>query len=305
MFCKLTTNLKLRSKVAAPPFDKPSDDSRMRLGQLRTITAAYKSLSQTEPTLPSADSPLPALLAVRNALNLVEQSKQTIRETRERLSKAETDLRRENESLKDAEYLSSALEARAQLLRQEEEEQSQRSKDDIVEGLMQAQQRRKSHYAKELRGLVRALNKFINEHLAVMLAAEELGGPVVGDAFHLDEDALIAGFTQQGKAKKMLAGDSKFDAKRRQRNKEIWGGEDEENVDGEPLSEKEAEAAGFRNLTERLLNAAVSDDNSTPYISIPRETAAVRFLVRAKVAMFHPEDARKLRLLDFGADLNE
>ena len=52
-------------------------------------------------------------------------------------------------------------------------------------------------------------------------------------------------------------------------------------------------------LTESLLNAAASGGESTPYIAIDKETAAVRFLVRAKVAQFHPKDATKLALQGF------
>ncbi|KAL9131652.1 MAG: hypothetical protein Q9217_000463 [Psora testacea] len=296
---------KLRANIAAPSFEEPSEDPRTRLHQVRTITAAYKSLTQTEPTLPLPESPLPALLAVRSTLNLIDQSKETIRQTKERLIKAQADLHREEQSLKDAHYLSSALEDRIQRLRLEQEEQSKKSTDDIAKGLMQEQERRRTNYAKEIRGLVKAFNRFVKEHLATMLAAEELGGPVVGDALDLDEELLKAGFTQQGKAKRTTTDDSKGDARRRRRNEEIWGGEAGNDSSWKPRGEKEAAAADFRTLTESLLNAAAGDGNSDPYINIPRESAAVRFLVRAKVAMFHPKDARKLRLLDFGAELSK
>ena len=70
-------------------------------------------------------------------------------------------------------------------------------------------------------------------------------------------------------------------------------------------SEKAAAEADFRSLTEDLLNAAAGDQDSDPYIRVRRESAAVRFLVRAKVAQFHPDDARKLLLIDFGKELDE
>ena len=282
-----------------PLFDTPSSDPGTRLQQIRTITSAYKSLTLSEPILPSAESPLPALLAVRSTLNLIEQSKKTIREAKQDFSKAQSKFRREDQCLKDAQHLSSALETRIQALRLEQEEQSKKTVDEIAMGLMQDQQQRKAHYAKELRLLVKGFNRFVNEHLAVMLAAEELGGPVVGDNLDLDEDALKAGFTHQGKAKKPATDSSKSEMKRRRRNDEIWGGNNEgSEQDGVPKSEKEAAAANFRSVTERLLNAAAGDEGSDPYIKIARESSAVRFLVRSKVATFHPEDARRIRLRD-------
>ncbi|KAF6238699.1 hypothetical protein HO173_003205 [Letharia columbiana] len=149
--------------------------------------------------------------------------------------------------------------------------------------IIQEQQQRKRHYMMALRDLVKAFNKFVDEQLAAMLAAEDLGGPT------------------QGRARKVDADIAKTEAKRKMRNDEIWdsenGNEDEEIG---VRSEKEAALASFRTLTEDLLNAAAGDEDSDSYINISRESAAVRFLVRAKVAQFHTDDARKLRLVDFG-----
>jgi hypothetical protein len=63
----------------------------------------------------------------------------------------------------------------------------------------------------------------------------------------------------------------------------------------------------MRELTEQLMNKLVEagGDTSAAYVELPRETAAARFLVRSKVAMFHPKDARRLRLVDFGRDLED
>ena len=46
---------------------------------------------------------------------------------------------------------------------------------------------KKRQYVKDLRSLVKAFNKFVEGHLAGMLAVEELGGPVVGDMLEVDE----------------------------------------------------------------------------------------------------------------------
>lgn len=43
----------------------------------------------------------------------------------------------------------------------------------------------------------------------------------------------------------------------------------------------------------------------SPYIELKKDSAAVRFLVRAKVAVFHPKDARKLKLVDFGSNVED
>jgi hypothetical protein len=55
------------------------------------------------------------------------------------------------------------------------------------------------------------------------------------------------------------------------------------------------------------LNNLVEADGKGPgvYVDLPRESAAARFLVRSKCAQFHPKDARKLRLIDFGGEIDD
>ena len=175
---------------------------------------------------------------------------------------------------------------------------------DVAKMLITEQQQRKVHYAKELRELVRSFNKFVNEQLAIMLAAEDLGGPTVGDDLELDDDVLKAGFTQLGKARKLVSESQKTEEMRGRRNQETWA-EFEHDGDAGPKGEREAAAASLRNLTENLLNAMAGQGQSSPYIKIAQENAAVRFLVRAKVAEMHPNDAQRIRLLDFGAQLED
>ena len=262
------------------------------------VSAAYKSLIPTEPTLPSADSPLPALLALRSTLNVVHQSKENIRETNSKLKKAQAKMHYEGKTLNDACYIMSALERRIDKIQSQQAERSKQSVQDVAKLLITEQQERKVQYAKELRNLVRGFNKFVSEHLAVMLAAEDLGGPIVGDDLRLDDNTLKVGFTQLGKAKKLVEESQRTEEIRRRRNQEIWA-EHENDGDGEPRGEREAAAASLRNLTENLLNATADQDHSSSYITVTRENAAVRFLVRAKVAELHPNDANKIRLLDF------
>ena len=299
------TDPHVKLRAANSPFvDEPSPDPKIRLRQLRTITAAYQSLTPAEPLLPLPDSPLPALLAMRSTLNLVDQTKASISETKESIEKAKQRLQQEQTGLTDARSITRALKERIEKLQREHEEQSQKTNEDLIKGMIKEQDQQRRHYKMELRNLVKAFNRFVDQHLAAMVAVEDLGGPVVGDLLEIDEDTLRTGFTQQGRPKKAKADNIKEDAKRKRRNEEIWGSEDEDMAE-RTRSEKDAAGASFRKLTEDLLNAAAGDNDSDPYIRISRESAAVRFLVRAKVAQFHPDDARQLRLIDFGLELDE
>lgn len=233
----------------------------------------------------------------------MDQSKNAITETEESISKLRKRLRQEEADLRDARSITQALEGRIEKLRSENEEQLGKSTEESAKTMFHEQQQRKHHYMTALRDLTKAFTKFVDDQLAAMLAAEDLGGPVVGDLVEIDEGMLKAGFTQQGEVKKTDADSVRLDAKRKMRNNEIWGSmkEDEDDVN-DVGSEKKAALANFRSLTENLLNTAAEDNNSSTYTNISRESAAVRFLVRAKVAQFHPEDARKLRLVDFGRE---
>lgn len=172
--------------------------------------------------------------------------------------------------------------------------------------MIREQQKRKANLEKETKRLVRAFNKFIDEHLAGMLAAEELGGPVVGDFHDVGDETLEAGFNRQGKAKRPKAAAQNHDAKRQRRIDDIWGHQPGDEVTGTgERSEREAAGTEMRALTEELLNAAAGDNTSGAYVDLQRDSAATRFLVRAKVAQFHPRDARRLRLIDFARELDD
>ena len=236
---------------------------------------------------------------------MVDQSKNAVAETKVSLAASRMQFQQENTDLRDAQSITQALETRIENIRLQNEEQLRKSAEESAKDIIQEQQRRKDHYVTALKELVKAFKPFVNEQLAAMLAAEDLGGPVVGDLTQIDEGMLRAGFNQQGKAKKTDAGNATTEAKRRSRNDKIWGF-DAADPNGEAsLSEKDAAQASFRSLTEDLLNAATGEENSDPYIKISGESAAVRFLIRAKVAQFHPEDARKLRLVDLGREWDD
>lgn len=278
------------------PLDEQLKGKRERLQQLRTARNAYRSLISKDPPLPSVDSPLPALLALRATGRTIDQTKRTIRFTHNRLTSAQTDLSLETRSLKEIEYLSHGLRDRIDRLRLEEGEQATKKPEEITAGLISEQKKRRSFFSRELRGLVKAFNMFVNSHLAIMLAAEDLGGPVVGDALDLVEENLEVGFTQQGKPKKIVHLSEAQEKKRLVRNSQTWGDEYVRDKDGNYITELEAAGACFRDLTEDLLNAFANPNKEETFIRIEKENAAVKFLIRANVAQFHPKDAQKLCL---------
>ena len=231
----------------------------------------------------------------------MDQSKNAIIETEDKVSKTRKRSEQEAADLTDAQIITKALEGRIKMIELECEEQLRKSTQELAHDRIQEQRRQKQSYMIDLKDLIKAFNKFVDDHLAAMLAAEDLGGPVVGDLMEVNEEMLKAGFNKQGKARKTDATDARMDEIRKMRNKEIWGSRDEDQDEmASVVNEKKAALASFRSLMEDLLNAAAAGvKESDAYIRISRESAAVRFLVRAKIAQFHPNDARKLRLVDF------
>ena len=188
----------------------------------------------------------------------------------------------------------------------EKQERTQRSPSQVAKDMIRELKKKKANYEGETGRMVRSFNKFIDNHLASMLAAEELGGPVVGEVIDIDHLELESGYNSQGKVKK-----HKFtadDDRRQRRIDEIWG---ESMAEGgknkEPRDERRAAASEMKELTEQLLNNLVEAESGggDAYIGLQRESAVARFLVRAKVAQFHPKDAWRLRLVDFGRDLDD
>lgn len=256
--------------------------------------------------MPSTNSPLPALLALRSTHNVINETKVSLLTTKEKISKIRNQIDQEDQDKHDHQVLANALEQRIKKLEFEQTSQDNVAPDELANGIILDQQKQKIHYAKELRYLMKAFNRFVEEHLAGMLAAEELGGPIVGDLSDIDEGTLKAGFNRQGKAKKPITETPSKEAERKRRIDDLWGPLSEnEELEIRQRTEKEAAGSAFRNLCENLLNASAGDTTSGPYVNIARETAAVRFLVRTKIAQFHPQDARKLRLVDFGRELDD
>jgi hypothetical protein len=272
----------------------------MRLCQLTIIKSAYDELSQTEPDLPLPYSPLPAVLAVRNIVQLLRELEKdishiygTLKETREYLAQEEADL-------EDSRLLTIALEKRLARLELEIENRAHKTPHDVAQSVVIEQQDLVKSYERGTRQLVKAFLKFINNRLALLLAAEELGGPVVGDLLDVTDELLKGGFHQRGRSKKLDLQSSTTGMKRQQRIDSVL----DQEVDTTGLqSESKAAAAAIRSLVEELLNTA-AEAGAGVYVKTSHESAVSRFLVRAKVAQFHPKDARKLRLIDHGQDVD-
>lgn len=275
---------------------------------LEILKAAYDGLVQQTPFLPSPDSVLPALLALRKTHRTVEETREYLASHQDTVENAKRRLEVEKSNLADQQALSRSLQSRAQFLREGLETRMEMGPDDIARERISALKQKKKHYDREATKLVKALRKFIETPLAGMLAAEELGGPVVGDMMDVDVDNLVAGFNAQGRPKKAKA---KPDQDKRQRRiDEIWGLRDEAQSTREEDGDRDeisAAAIEMRELTEELLNTLMQSEggSSDAYVQLSKESAAARFLVRSKVAQFHPRDSTRLRLVDFGKELDE
>jgi hypothetical protein len=198
------------------------------------------------------------------------------------------------------------MENRIERLRSQHADRYQKTPAQLARELIGANKAQKEKCDTDMQHLGEAMNDFINDYLAAMIAAEELGGPVVGDMFDVEDDTLAAGFTKKGRAKSSKKPVS--DKTRQRRIDQIWGnnadtgaGADEE----EPLTEAESADAEMRLLIENLFATLAGAGGGKAYFQLERDSAASRFLVRAKIAQFHPKDAKKLRLIDFGRELDD
>lgn len=198
------------------------------------------------------------------------------------------------------------MENRIERLRTQHEDRSQKTPAQLAREMIAAKRAQKDGCDSETQHLGEAMNNFINDYLAAMIAAEELGGPVVGDMLEVQDDTLAAGFTKKGRAKSLKKPVS--EKTRQRRIDQIWGnqvdveaGAEEE----EPPTEAEAADAEMRQLIENLFATLAGPGGGKAYFRLERDSAASRFLVRAKIAQFHPKDAKRLRLIDFGRELDD
>jgi hypothetical protein len=299
------TRRQLRASAARPA--GPASSFSAPRDPVQIMTDAYRSVTEAEPVLPPPGPILPALLAMRRTQQTVQETNECVEERSASLEQVQRRIEAERARLREQEALQAALKRRIQALRQGLEDQVEKSEEQRVKERIAELKKEKKRWDTQTSSLMKELDWFIEEHLGPMLAAEELGGPVVGGLMDIDPDDLGSGFTAQGKLKTSKAKPTDED-KRQRRLDEIWGLQDQQSADRRK-QRNEASAAGaeMRDLVEQLMNQLMEaeGDTSAAYIEIPRESAAVRFLVRSKVAEFHPRDARRLRLVDFGRDFED
>ncbi|CAK7228336.1 hypothetical protein SBRCBS47491_006869 [Sporothrix bragantina] len=299
---------------------------------LSIMTTAYKAAARSDPFLPFADSVLPALLALRKTHGVLAESQAYLgggdeskpASSTPALDQARKKLAMDKARLDDQRALQIALEARIVALRSGLETRSTMSAAEKRQEALDTLHTKKRNYDRDTAALLKSLKQFIQERLGPMLAAEELGGPVVGGMVDVQADDLAAGFSSQGKPRKVSSvsaasgkASKKKEDRRQRRIDEIWGPragargdggeENDDNEDDGDWDEATAAAAEMQELTEELLNALASagGDSSAAYVTIARESAAARFLVRSRAAHFHPRDATRLRLVDFGRELDD
>ncbi|EFQ99089.1 hypothetical protein MGYG_02103 [Nannizzia gypsea CBS 118893] len=316
---------KLRASVNPLELPRPHLQPNERLAQTRRAIQAYKSLlSGGELQLPAPDSPLNGLLAIQEAQRLVREFKHTIPSTAEQLVRDRERLKAEEANLRDANAITTELQRRIRDIRQnggaEDEAGRKKSKQDLnraAKELIKEQRRKGVEIDEKTAELQNALKEFIEEHLAPMLAAENMGGPVVGDQIEVSDSALEAGYTARGKERKASRTSDKQIAsskkqqqridellhrgKRRSRNARRDGEDEEENEEdvAKTSNPREAAAEEMNSLLESLLNIAATSS----YVELDEDSAASRFLVKAKIAQFHPRDSQKLRLIDVAREL--
>ncbi|KAL3962038.1 hypothetical protein ACCO45_003561 [Purpureocillium lilacinum] len=287
-----TTLNKLRSKHDDTALLSPH-------AQASVLKSALEEVTNSEPFLPSPGSVLPALVALRKTHRTIVESKAYLAAQGSETDRVRKQLETNRAGLRDQQLLTGALEARIQTLRHEIDSGAAGRPEDGAKKRMAELEAKKRRYDAGTKKLMKSLLGFIDNRLAAMLAAEELGGPVVGDLMDIDSDDLAAGFNAAGKLKRVKEGAKANEDKRQRRIDDIWGA-------GEVM-ETARQQREMRALTEELLNALAEakGDNSASYVQLGRESAAARFLVRSRVAQFHPKDATKLRLVDFGRELED
>lgn len=271
---------------------------------LDAVAAAYRDVAASKPFLPFPDSVVPALVALRITNSTITESRIFLASQKVSLQEAQDWLEIEKSNLADQKALTKALENRIQSLRHGIESRTAMSPNQVTrERILELKTNVKETNAGTA-NLLKALKKFIDGPLASMLAAEQSGGPVTGEMMDVESEDLEAGFNSRGKRRKPKA-DAASD-KRQRRIDDMFGGDQDEERRDEDHSDKQGTAREeMQRLVEELMNRLVDSGGSTSDASVDvfEESAAVRFLVRSKVAEFHPRDSKRLRLVDFGREI--
>ncbi|KAM0332323.1 hypothetical protein ACHAQA_002599 [Verticillium albo-atrum] len=279
-----------------------------RTAPFKVMKSAFDSVSQDAPFMPSSSSVLPALLSLRQTHQTTAESRAYLATQETSMERANKQLQTEKANLEDQRQLTVSLEKRIESLNEELNGRMDTDPEHAARERVDELRQKQKQYRRETARLLRDLNKFIDDHLAAQLAAEDLGGPVVGDMMDVDVEDLAAGFNAQGRPKKAKTTKPDDGGKRQRRLEEVWGAAiAEEQVEREVPDETAAAGQEMRELTEELLNNLVESggDSTAAYVKLTKETAAARFLVRSKVAQFHPRDATRIKLIDFGKELDD
>lgn len=262
---------------------------------MRRAKAAYDSLLQTNEELPATDSVLPSLLAIEECSRLIKDSKISVSVTAEKLSADREHLKVEEANLRDSRAIASGLRERIERIRKANARKREQTPSEVAHDLVSQRKREQKGLENASVDLKSSLDKFIDEILAPMVAAEDLGGPTVGDALEVSDATLKAGYTASGRVKKTRQPVDDNDGTQQRIDQFICRNTDSST----PANKREAAARELHGLLDSLLEAGSS------YVNLKRDSAASRFLVRAKVAQFHPRDARRIRIIDFGRSLGD
>ncbi|GES63704.1 hypothetical protein ATEIFO6365_0007039100 [Aspergillus terreus] len=284
----------------AVDFSKIHTDPWARVSEIRRAKKAYDSLLNAETNLPDPSSPLPSLIAAEETSRLVKESKAYVSMTAESLSANRERLKVEEANLRDAQAIRDGLQKRIQKIRVEQSSKVEKTPSQLARDFVEEQEEKKEDLDKATNDLKKTLHAFVDRTLASMLAAEDSGGPTVGDADEISDAVLERGYTSHGKPKKPKSVETNNDSTQLRIDELVPrrsapGGSQTVNRN----NKRETAAAEMHGLLDALLEAGSS------YIDLPRESASSRFLVRAKVAQFHPHNAKRLRLIDFGRSLDD
>ncbi|KAJ5168745.1 uncharacterized protein N7482_004339 [Penicillium canariense] len=271
------------------------NDPWARVSRARCAKKAYDSLLQIEDDLPTVDSVLPSLIATEETSQLIKDGKMSVLVTADTLSADRERLRIEEANLRDSRAISTGLRERIQRIRNANARKQEQTPSQVAREVVREQKNKNKGMDRASEELKELLDRFIDETLAPMLAAEDLGGPTVGDALEVSDTTLKAGYTAHGKPKKPKEPAEQEDGNQQRIDQMLRRSTDGSN----PANKREAAAAEVHNLLNALLEAGTS------YVDLKRDSAVSRFLVRARVAQFHPRDARRLRLIDFGRSLGD
>ena len=274
-----------------PP--KFSDDAFGKVAALKAMTQAYDGVTQAKPFLPSADSVLPALLALRKTHRTIIESKAYLQAQGISLENARKRLDIDRANLGDQVELNEQLQKRLQSLQDDLNTESETSAEDVLRERKLELEAENRKYRQDTKKLTVDLGKFIREQLGKALSLELSGGPVVGDSVAAETDGADTGPSQQPRKRKRAPG--------RSRDSQDQSGSENEADEADTAASTAADE--LQQMVEDLLSA--SSDRPQAYVSVKRGSVAAAFLVRSKVAQFHPQDSTRLRLIDFGRELDD